>query len=184
MAEQFLQPDERPPMINPVYQHEFASVEDYLHHRQPYLMVGSIQLIGDLSIETSTHVTGAEYFLAGHFPGSPIVPGAMLQEMTTQSAGILLAAKFNPMEEFNTHDPFFNTYALGVLVRLKGARFRGFARPGDTLHTHVELTDHVGEVFEFNGRILLNGKLIMNNSFQLANILSKTLQGDRNLLPR
>ena len=161
-----------------VYQHEMERVEDYLHHRAPYLMVGAIESIGDRNIETSTDVTGEEYFMAGHFPGSPIVPGAMLQEMTTQSAGILLAARFNPMEEFNTHDPFFNEYALGVLVRVKGARFRGFARPGDSLRTHVELTDHVGEVFEFKGRVLLNGKLIINNSFQLANILSKTLQGD------
>jgi len=161
-----------------MYQHNFINVQDYLHHRPPYLMVDSIQSIGDRSIETSTHVTGDEFFLAGHFPGSPIVPGAMLQEMTTQSAGILLAARFNPMEEFNTHDPFFNKYALGVLVRMKGARFRGFARPGDTLHTQVELTDHVGEVFEFKGRILLNGRSIMTNSFQLANILSRTLQGD------
>ena len=129
-------------------------------------------------------MTGAESFLAGHFPGSPIVPGAMLQEMTTQSAGILLAARFNPMEEFNTHDPFFNKYALGVLVRVKGARFRGFARPGDTLHTYAELTDQVGEIFEFKGRILLNSKSIMTIRFQLANILSETLQGVRNLQPR
>ena len=171
-------------MIARVYQHEFASVEDYLHHRRPYLMVGSIQSVGDRSIETSTHVTGAESFLAGHFPGSPIVPGAMLQEMTTQSAGILLAARFNPMEEFNTHDPFFNKYALGVLVRVKGARFRGFARPGDTLHTYAELTDQVGEIFEFKGRILLNSKSIMTIRFQRADILSETLQGVRNLQPR
>ena len=162
-----------------VYQHNFANVTDYLHHRDPYLMVGSIQSIGDRSVETSTRVTGDEYFMSGHFPGSPIVPGAMLQEMTTQSAGILLAARFNPMKEFNTHDPFFNEYALGVLVRVKGARYRSFARPGDTLNVHVELIEQVAEVFEFKGRVLLNGKVIMNNCFQLANILSKTLQGDR-----
>jgi 3-hydroxyacyl-[acyl-carrier-protein] dehydratase len=103
----------------------------------------------------------------------------MLQEMTTQSAGILLAARFNPMEQFNTHDPFFNEYALGVLVRIKGARFRGFARPGNLLQTHVELSDQLGEIFEFTGRVTLEGKTIMSNSFQLANILSKTLQGDQ-----
>ena len=166
-------------MNAPVYEHNFANVQDYLHHRHPYLMIGSIHAIGERAIQTSTHVSGDEYFLAGHFPGSPIVPGAMLQEMTTQSAGSLLAARFNPMQEFDTHDPFFNEYALGVLVRLKGARFRGFARPGQTLHTHVELMDQVGEIFEFKGRILLDGKLIMNNSFQLANILARTLQGDQ-----
>jgi len=102
-----------------------------------------------------------------------------MQEMTTQTAGILLAARFNPMEEFNTHDPFFNEYALGVLVRVKGARFRGFARPGDVLHTHIELSDTLGDIYEFGGRISLNGKVVMNNCFQLANIPSATLTGDQ-----
>lgn len=165
-------------MTSNTYQHEFSKVEDYLHHRAPYLMVGAVIKIRDRSVETCTHVTGDEYFFAGHFPGAPVVPGAMLQEATTQTAGILIAARFNPMEDFNTHDPFFNEYALGVLMRVRGARFRGFARPGDTLHTHVELADQLGEVFEFKGRITLNGKLIMSNSFQLANITSTTLHSN------
>jgi hypothetical protein len=43
----------------------------------------------------------------------------------------------------------------------------------------VELSDQLGEIFEFTGRVTLEGKTIMSNSFQLANILSKTLQGDQ-----
>ena len=164
-------------MTAPNFRHDLATVEDYLHHRDPYLMVRDIESISGTAIETSTLVIGDEFFMGGHFPGAPIVPGAMLQEMTTQTAGILIAARFNPMEEFNTHDPFFNDYALGVLMRMRGARFRGFARPGDTLHACVDLTDQLGNVFEFKGRITLNGKAIMNNSFQLANIPSATLQG-------
>ena len=140
-------------------------------------MVGAIEEIQDRAVRTTTTVTGDEHFFTGHFPGAPIVPGAMMQEMTTQSAGVLLAANFNPMPKFDTHDPFFNEYALGVLIRLKGARFRGFARPGDTLSTHVELKDQLGEIFEFTGRVTVNGKTVMSNSFQLANILSSTLQG-------
>ena len=163
-----------------VFRHDFENVQDYLHHRDPYLMVGEIHAIHDGAIDTSTTITGDEYFMGGHFPGAPIIPGAMMQEMTTQTAGILLAARFNPMQEFNTHDPFFNEYALGVLVRVKGARFRGFARPRDTLHTHVELADQLGDIFEFRGRVTLHGKVVMSNSFQLANILSATLRGDTN----
>jgi 3-hydroxyacyl-[acyl-carrier-protein] dehydratase len=164
-------------MTASVFKHNLNCVEDYLHHRAPYLMVTAIESIGEQSVETSTKVTGDEFFMAGHFPGASVVPGAMLQEMTTQSAGILIAAMFNPMAEFNTHDPFFNRYALGVLMRVRGARFRGFARPGDTLRTTVELCDRLEDIFEFKGRIELNGKRIMHNSFQLANILSSTLQG-------
>jgi 3-hydroxyacyl-[acyl-carrier-protein] dehydratase len=165
-------------MSLPDHHHHFARVEDYLHHRAPYLMVSGIDEIGDRSIQTTTHVSEDMDFLRGHFPGAPIVPGAMLQEVTTQSAGILLAARFNPMEQFNTHDPFFNQYALGVLIRVKGARFRGFVRPGDVLTTEVELIERVEDIFDFQGRILNRGKVVMSNCFQLANILSSTLQGN------
>lgn len=164
-------------MAMKTHRHDLPNVEDYLHHRAPYLMVSAIRSIGDRSIETSSLVTGDEEFIAGHFPGAPIVPGAMLQEMTTQSAGILIAARFNPMEEFNTHNPFFNEYALGVLMRVRGAKFRGFARPGEILQIHVDLVDQLDSVFEFKGRITLNETLVMSNSFQLANVPSVQLQG-------
>ena len=64
-----------------------------------------------------------------------------------------------------------------VLVKVKHARFRGFARPGDQLEITVTLEEKVGEVFDFRGQIVVGGKKIMQNEFQLTNILSKTLQG-------
>lgn len=163
--------------MSTVFRHDLPSVEDYLHHRVPYLMIDRIEQIDDTSIICSKKVTGEEYFLEGHFPGAPVVPGAMMQEMTTQAAGILLAARHNPMQEFNTHDPFFNEYAIGVLVRLNGARFRGFARPGDILTINVDLKEQERSLFEFTGRVVVNGNTIMSNNFQLANIKSSTLQG-------
>jgi 3-hydroxymyristoyl/3-hydroxydecanoyl-(acyl carrier protein) dehydratase len=111
------------------------------------------------------------------FDGAPIVPGAMMQEMTTQAAGILIAANFNPMSEFTTHDPYANHYALGVLIKVKAARFKGFARPGATMHIRSELIESINQTFDFVGRITIDGQTIMRNEFQLSNILSKTLQG-------
>ncbi|MFN9719309.1 MAG: 3-hydroxyacyl-ACP dehydratase FabZ family protein [Planctomycetota bacterium] len=165
--------------MKPLYHHDLPSIEDYLHHRPPYLLISRIESIEDRSIRTSTQITGHEGFCTGHFPGSPIVPGAIMQEMTTQTAGILIAARFNPHPpgQFNTHDPFFNEYALGVLIRVKGARFRGFARPGDALIISVELIEQQSDMFEFHGRMTVDDRTIMSNQFQLANIPSQTLQG-------
>ncbi len=159
------------------YRHEFPSVEDYLHHRAPYLMVDAIQSISDSEIVTSRRVTGEEYFLQGHFPGAPVVPGAMMQEMTTQSAGILIAARYNPMPEYNTHDPHFNEYALGVLVKVEQARFKGFARPGDQLEIRVNLNERLSGIFDFRATIAVGDKVIMRNRFQLTNIESSVLTG-------
>ena len=160
------------------FRHRFDQIEDYLHHRKPYLLIDEIESIGEKEILTKAALSGEEFFIAGHFPGAPILPGAMMQEMTTQSAGILIAANFNPMESYNTHDPFFNEYALGVLVKIKSARYRGFARPGSELKIKIELKEQVGTIFDFVGNISVNGKNIMRNEFQLSNIPSKTLQGE------
>ena len=160
------------------YQHTFDRVEDYLHHRPPYLLVEKIESISPQQVVTKKAISGREYFIQGHFPGAPIFPGAMMQELTTQTAGILIAAHYNPMRNYKTEDPFFNDYALGVLVKVKRARYKGFARPGDLLTVTVVLNDHLNEVFDFSATISVNGKSIMRNGFQLMNIKSQVLQGN------
>lgn len=165
------------------YRHEFTTVEDYLHHRSPYLMVDEIESISEEEVVTTKRITGDEYFLQGHFPGAPVVPGAMLQEMTTQSAGILIAARHNPMREYNTHDPHFNEYALGVLVKVEQARFKGFARPGDQLEIRVNLNERLSGIFDFRATVSVRDKVIMRNRFQLTNIESCVLTGPAEVQP-
>lgn len=159
------------------HQHRFDDVRRYLHHRPPYLLIDNIVSIEDRSVTASKTIQGDEAFIAGHFPGAPIMPGAMMQEATTQTAGVLIAANFNPMVDFDTEDPYHNEFALGVLVKVRSARYRGFARPGDTLTISAELTDSLAGAFDFIGRVVVDGKTIMRNEFQLSNIPSATLQG-------
>jgi 3-hydroxyacyl-[acyl-carrier-protein] dehydratase len=159
------------------YEHHFSNVEDYLHHRAPYLMVDRIISCDETSIVTEKKITGDEFFLAGHFPGAPIFPGAMQQEFCTQSAGILIAAKYNPMAEYNTHDPVFNEFALGVLVKINRARFYGFARPGDTLKASIKLNEIVGSVFDFSATVRVGEQVVSRIAFQLTNVHSSTLTG-------
>jgi len=105
------------------------------------------------------------------------MPGAMMQELSTQSAGILIAANHNPMEVYNTEDPFFNEFALGVLVKVKQARYRGFGRPGDVLEATVTIEEQLDSVFDFACTITCGDRQIMRNKFQLTNIRSDVLQG-------
>ncbi len=160
-----------------LYQHRFDRVEGYVHHRPPYLLVDQIHSIAPQRIVASKQFVGDEFFAIGHFPGAPILPGALMQEMTTQAAGALLAAEYNPMQHYHTDDPLFNEFALGVLVRVKRARYRSFARPGDTLTIDVTLKEHVGDIFEFVGCVERAGQKLMENCFQLTNIPSAVLQG-------
>lgn len=160
-----------------IFQHRFENIEDYLHHRPPYLLVQEIVEIQPQQIVTRHRISAEAFFIEGHFPGAPIMPGAMMQELSTQSAGILIAANHNPMEVYNTHDPFFNEYALGVLVKVKQARYRGFGRPGDVLEATVRIEEQLDNVFDFACTITSDGKKLMQNRFQLMNIKSDVLQG-------
>jgi 3-hydroxyacyl-[acyl-carrier-protein] dehydratase len=81
------------------------------------------------------------------------------------------------MESFDTSDPFFNEYALGVLVRVSDARYKSFARPGDVLTAKVELVERVESLFEFRSTLRIADRTIMRNNFQLTNIPSRVLQG-------
>jgi 3-hydroxyacyl-[acyl-carrier-protein] dehydratase len=158
------------------FQHHFDRVEDYLHHREPYLLVDRIVDLHETQVVTQTTVPTNAFYITGHFPGAPVMPGAMMQEMTTQSAGILIAAFHNPMSEYNTHDPDFNEFALGVLVRVKNARYRGFVQPGKTLQTQVTLREQVNMMFEFRGEVSLDNRVIMRNTFQLTNLPTSQLR--------
>ncbi len=167
----------------PFFDHSFDSVEQYLHHRKPYLLVDRIIEITRSSVVTEFDLQADEPFLAGHFPGAPIMPGAMMQELTTQSAGILIAAHYNPMRQFDTADPTFNEYALGVLVRVKHARYKSFARPSaapltTTLQATITLSGHVEHLFDFDARVTVDDDTIMRNAFQLTNIPSSVLTGE------
>lgn len=159
------------------YQHKFEKVEHYLHHRAPYLLVEKIVSLDDKEIVTEKAISERDFWHKSHFPGAPIVPGAMMQELCTQSAGVLIAAQYNPMKQYDTSDPFANEFALGVLVKVRNARYRGFARPGNTLRCSVRLDDNLDNVFNFSGTISNGNEPIARLNFQLANIPSSVLQG-------
>ena len=161
-----------------VYQHRFDRVEDYLHHRAPYLLIDRIVAIEPERVVTRRLVRPDDFFIQGHFPGAAVLPGAMMQEMMTQSAGVLIAAEHNPMSEYNTHDPRFNEYALGVLVRVSNARYRGFSRPGEELIISAHLRERIDNLFDFVGKVNAGEKTIARAEFQLTNIPSSVLIGD------
>ena len=161
------------------YQHRFDNIDEYLHHRSPYLLVEKIAVLEERKIITTKLVTEDEPWIIGHFPNAPVFPGAIMQELATQSAGILIAANYNPMESYITSDPNHNEYALGVLVKVDSARYRGFARPGDQLTVTVNLNEFTGTLFDFSCHINVEEAEIMRINFRLCNIQSSALTGGK-----
>ena len=72
---------------------EREEIKTILPHREPMLLVDEVNLNEDGSATGYYTVRGDEFFLQGHFPGNPIVPGVIQCEMMAQSACIMFAEK-------------------------------------------------------------------------------------------
>lgn len=73
-----------------------------LHHRRPYLLIDDVIEYSRTMIHATSRRVVEDYYLQGHFPGAPVVPGAMMQEMTTQAAGLLIAECYSPVPDYDS----------------------------------------------------------------------------------
>lgn len=144
-----------------------VEIKKLLHHREPYLLVDSI-------VESSPEFLHAQKDMSehpiteGHFPGAPIVPGAMLQEMCTQAAGVLITKYHAPVEDYDSEKT--KGYALGVLREVFSAKYSGMTRPDNLIDIKVRLDQKKRTRFDFSGEVYQNGECRAQVKFQLVNI--------------
>ena len=122
-----------------------------LPHREHMLLIDEAELIDETAVGRYT-VRGDEFFLQGHFPGNPVVPGVILCEMMGQSACVLVSG---------ADDGGFTPYFTGM----NNVKFKNKVTPGDTIEFKSELTAKKG-VFHFikcagyvNGSLCVSGEL-------------------------
>lgn len=66
-----------------------AELLERLPHRDPFRFVSRLDGVEPgISGHGVWQVTGREPFLAGHFPGEPVVPGVLIAEALAQVAGL------------------------------------------------------------------------------------------------
>jgi 3-hydroxyacyl-[acyl-carrier-protein] dehydratase len=99
---------------------------DLLPHRPPFRFVDAVdELVPGQRVRARYRVTGDEAFLAGHFPGNPILPGVIQLEALAQAGAVALLSD----ERYAGSLPLFG----GV----EDVRWRRLVRPGDELELEV-----------------------------------------------
>ncbi len=129
-------------------------VKELIPHREPILLLdGLTVLIPGKSAVGVKYVDPDDYFLAGHFPENPIMPGVLMVEALAQTGACALMGSKD---------------AQGKLVMFAGidrVRFRRPVRPGDTLNLSVEIDRIRGPigrgqaVATVDGEVAVEGRL-------------------------
>ena len=129
-------------------------IMELLPHRNSMLLIDEAE-VSDGFAYGKKKIVGDEWFLDGHFPGHPIVPGVILCEIMAQSTCVLLNGK---LDEGTL--PFF--------AGLNKVKFKSPVKPGDLFETKCEIT-RVCEPFYFaKGEGYVDGKLCVSAEFSFA----------------
>lgn len=129
-------------------------IKKILPHREPMLLLDNVEKTGEFAVGQYT-VRGDEFFLQGHFPEHPIVPGVILCEILAQSACVL-------MEDAIAEGK------LPVYTGLDKVRFRLPVRPGDTVETKCRITRMKKPFYFAEGTASVNGKVCVTAEFSFA----------------
>ena len=125
-----------------------AQIEEILPHRDPFLLLDEIvELEPGVRAVARKRVRDDEWYLAGHFPGRPIMPGVLIVEAMAQTGAVAVLAE----EE--------NRGKLALFAGIDGVRFKRIVEPGDELELTCELERVRGPIGRGKARATVDGEL-------------------------
>ncbi len=123
-------------------------IKKLLPHREPMLLLDQLIDIKKLKSGTAiVNVTKESFFVNGHFPGQPVMPGVLIVEAFGQAAAALTA-----------HGLDKSTYEnkLVFLMNIEKARFRNPVIPNCKLELKIEAIRSHGRVWKYKGDAFVN----------------------------
>ena len=123
---------------------------ELLPHREPMLLIDELKDIKHLHSATAImNVKKNAFYVDGHFPENPVLPGVLIVEAFGQAAAALTAHGIDKKEYDNK---------LVFLMSVEKARFRNPVIPDCVLELKIEAIRSHGRVWKYNGEAFVGGK--------------------------
>ncbi|MBD9010295.1 MAG: beta-hydroxyacyl-ACP dehydratase [Clostridiales bacterium] len=129
-------------------------IKKILPHRDAMLLIDEAEVV-DGAAHGRKEIRGDEWFLKGHFPDAPIVPGVILCEILAQSTCVLLNDKISGE-------------SLPVFTGLNKVKFRNPVKPGDVFETKCEIIKEKSPFYFAKGEGYVDGRLCVSAEFSFA----------------
>tara|TARA_Y100001970_G_scaffold268882_1_gene360649 strand:- start:3 stop:446 length:444 start_codon:yes stop_codon:yes gene_type:complete len=127
-----------------------SQIIELLPHREPMLLIDELTDIIKLKSATAImNVKKDAFYVNGHFPDNPVMPGVLIVEAFGQAAAALTAHGVDKKEYENK---------LVFLMNVEKARFRNPVIPDCRLELKIEAVRSHGRVWKYKGEAFVEGK--------------------------
>ena len=132
-------------------------IEEILPHRDPFLLLDEVvELEPGVRVVARKKVRDDEWYLAGHFPGRPIMPGVLIVEAMAQTGAVAVLAGET------------NRGKLALFAGIDDVRFKRIVGPGDELELTCELERVRGPVGRGKATATVDGELAARGTLTFA----------------
>jgi 3-hydroxyacyl-[acyl-carrier-protein] dehydratase len=134
-----------------------TEIEAILPHREPFLLLDEVtEIEPGARVVARKRVREDEWYLAGHFPGRPIMPGVLMVEAMAQAGAVAVLSEPE------------NRGKLALFAGIDDVRFKQIVRPGDELEVTCELERVRGPVGRGKAKATVDGRLAVRGTLTFA----------------
>ena len=134
-----------------------AAIEAILPHREPFLLIDEV-----LELEPGERVVARKrvredgWYLRGHFPGRPVMPGVLIVEAMAQTGAVAVLSEQE------------NRGRIALFAGIDDTRFKRIVEPGDELELECTLEQVRGPVGKGKARATVDGQLAARGTLTFA----------------
>jgi len=132
-------------------------IEAILPHREPFLLLDEVlELEPGARVVARKRVRDDEWYLAGHFPGRPVMPGVLIVEAMAQAGALAVLSEEQ------------NRGRLALFAGIDDVRFKRIVGPGDELELRCELERVRGPIGRGRATARVDGELAARGTLIFA----------------